>query len=491
MATIRLIPSAYSVSNTTYLSVSNATNMYNNTDNTTYATITNSRASTTSYYLYINGFNFSDIPTNATINSFTVKIKCYESGITTSTSYRMYLCNGTTVTSDYASTMPSTSAQTITFDNVSSSWDTISGYGSNFGIRINCRRNSSSTTGTLYVYGAEILVDYDVPVTITTTITNGTMLSENPATVATGSSHTIYFKTDDANYDILSMTANGTAVEPVGDTYTAYTVATTSNATYTVSTNYSTYSGSISDTIDGDTSTYWWSNGSQTSGNYVLITFSDLIRLNSFSTYSSKTSDYPQSNNVLQISTDGENWENIGTFQDSQTSTFSNLTNTYGKYIRIYATSTIDYWLAIAEITIDYNDATSTTMNCYSYTIPSVDADTTIVITCGLPDAALYLKTGESTWRRVAKIYKKVTNKEKSSAVWEEVTPEDFNAFAANKKFMQLEIPSLPVGSISNSTNAINITEDTLAADTYTLYYEDENNNKLDGWSAIGTITKS
>lgn len=487
MATIRLIPSAYSVSSSN-LSVSNATNMYNNTDNTTYATFTSPTGSNyDTYYLYINGFNFSDVPTGATITSFTVKIKCYESNISTNATYRMYLCNGTTATTDYASTRPSTSVQTITFDNVSSTYDTLSGYGSDFGIRLSVRNSTSTSEGILYVYGAEILVNYSLTGSVvSTTITGGTMLSDANISVATGSSHTIYFKTDDANYDILSMTANGTAVEPVGDTYTAYTVATTSNATYTVSTNYGTYDGSISDTIDGDTSTYWWSNGSQTSGNYVLITFSDLIRLNSFSTYSSNASDYPQSNNVLQISTDGENWENIGTFQDSQTSTFSNLTNTYGKYIRIYATSTINYWLVIAEITIDYNDATSTTMNCYSYTIPSVDADTAIVITCGLPDAALYLKTGESTWRRVAKIYKKTGTK-----TWEEVTPEDFNTFAANKKFMQLEIPSLPVGSISNSTNAINITEDTLAADTYTLYYEDENNNKLDGWSAIGTITKS
>ena len=41
MATIRLIPSTYAVSSTTYLSVSNASNMYHNIDNTTYATITN------------------------------------------------------------------------------------------------------------------------------------------------------------------------------------------------------------------------------------------------------------------------------------------------------------------------------------------------------------------------------------------------------------------------------------------------------------------
>ena len=78
MATIRLVPSTYAVSSTSYLSVSNASNMYDNTDSTTYATITNTNNSTSSRYLYLRGFNFSSIPSNAIINSFTVKIKGYE-----------------------------------------------------------------------------------------------------------------------------------------------------------------------------------------------------------------------------------------------------------------------------------------------------------------------------------------------------------------------------------------------------------------------------
>lgn len=40
------------------------------------------------------------------------------------------------------------------------------------------------------------------------------------------------------------------------------------------------------------------------------------------------------------------------------------------------------------------------------------------------------------------------------------------------------------VGYISNN----NITLNGLAADTYTLYYEDENGNKLTDWKAIGTV---
>lgn len=51
------------------------------------------------------------------------------------------------------------------------------------------------------------------------------------------------------------------------------------------------------------------------------------------------------------------------------------------------------------------------------------------------------------------------------------------------------ELPADAVGAIS-SDNVISLSDATLASGTYTMYYEDENNNKLDGWDAIGTINK-
>lgn len=173
MPTIRLIPSTYYLSNSTYLSVSNAANMYANTDNTTYATVTNSQTGTSSYYIYLRGFDFDAIPSNAVVSSFTVKFKVRESGVTTSTSYRPYLCNGTTTLTGTAS-MPSTTATTITFTGVTAAWDDLVNYGSNFGIRINCRRASRNTTGYLYIYGAEIEVTYTIPVQHAVTIQNST-----------------------------------------------------------------------------------------------------------------------------------------------------------------------------------------------------------------------------------------------------------------------------------------------------------------------------
>lgn len=177
MPTARLIPSTYYLSNSSYLSVSNASNMYSNTDDDTYGTVTNSRTSTTSYYIYLRGFNFDDIPSAAVVSSFTVKLKARESGVSTSSSYVPYLAHGTTTFSGCSTTAITTTASVHTFT-CNQTWETISGYGDQFGIRINCRRSNRNTTSYMYIYGAEIDVTYTVPaaVTITSTLTgNGTI----------------------------------------------------------------------------------------------------------------------------------------------------------------------------------------------------------------------------------------------------------------------------------------------------------------------------
>ncbi len=173
MPTARLVASTYYLSSTTYLSVSNAANMYNDTDNTTYATVTNSQTGTTSYYIYIRGFNFDSLPSAAVVNSFRVLLKARESGISTSSSYAPKLCHGT---SQITSTMSaiSTTATTREFTGVGADWEDIVAYGDNFGIRINCRRASRNTTGYVYIYGAEIEVDYTIPIHHSVTIQNST-----------------------------------------------------------------------------------------------------------------------------------------------------------------------------------------------------------------------------------------------------------------------------------------------------------------------------
>lgn len=164
MATVRLVPSTYAVSSASYLSVADAANMYNNTDNTDYATITNTYASTTSRYLYLRGFNFSAIPADATVTGFTVKIKGYEYRLATSTSYAPRLANGTSALGGTTATENfGVSDQTITIPTGALTWQQIVNYGSNFTILVYVRRASKNQTGYFYCYGAEIEVTYTVP----------------------------------------------------------------------------------------------------------------------------------------------------------------------------------------------------------------------------------------------------------------------------------------------------------------------------------------
>ena len=218
MATIRLIPSTSAVSNASYASVANASNMYSNTDSTTYGTFTHNRASTNNtYYGYLRGFNFSSVPSDAEVSSFTVKIKAKATGHTTSTSssYYMSLVNNTTqIGSTTASGRLSTTVTTFTFGNGSLTWNTIKGYGANFGIRIPLRRASSNTADVVSVYGAEIEVTYTVPDprTITSTLSgSGTISPSGSGTYYDGDEYELTITSTDKSATV-TVTNNGVDV---------------------------------------------------------------------------------------------------------------------------------------------------------------------------------------------------------------------------------------------------------------------------------------
>lgn len=470
MATIRLIPSTYSLSNTSYLSISNASNMYTNTDSTTYATVNHTRTSTTSYYIYVKGFNFDDIPADAIINSATVKVKAK---VTSAGSYAPALYNNTTSLGQNLSGNIGTT-DTISTVDITSNWETYKGYGSNFGIRLRLNRRSRNTASSMNIYGAEILVDYTVPVyhTISTSITGGTL--RNPtvasATVRDGANYEITFN-GNPSYTLSSMTVNGVEVTPTIKSAPAPTLPT-----YTVSTNYGTYQTNVlSNAYDGNNSTFFWSSEAQTQGKYILITFSDFVNLKSFSTYSSNDRDYPHPCNMLQVSADNGNWTDIGTFSDTQTSTFSNITNANNiKYVRIYATSNIENWLVLNEITMSYESA-QLGGKYYSYTISAVDGDKTVVIIFNEPDAH-YVKV-DGRWRKVLTAYRKV------NGAWEEFDYTYDNSLQL--KYLG-HITSDIIGEVTTDYHIV-ITDTSVPNDTYYFYYEDVNKTKLTDWDVIGS----
>ena len=470
MATIRLIPSAYSLSNTSYLSISNASNMYANTDSTTYATVNHTRSSTTSYYVYVRGFNFDDIPADAIINSAIVKIKAK---VTSAGSYAPALYNNTTSLNQKLSGNIGTTTTTSTVD-ITSNWETYKGYGNNFGIRLRLSRSNKNTASNMNIYGAEILVDYTMPVyhTISTSITGGTLRSPTTtsASVRAGTNYEITFN-GKPGHALSSMTVNGVEVTPTIKSAPAPTLPT-----YTVSTNYGTYQTNVlSNAYDGNNSTFFWSSEAQTQGKYILITFSDFVNLKSFSTYSSNNRDYPHPCNMLQVSANNENWTDIGTFSDTQTSTFSNITNANNiKYVRIYATSNIENWLVLNEITMSYESA-QLGGEYYSYTISAIDSDKTVVIIFNEPDVH-YVKV-DGRWRKVLTAYRKV------NGAWEEF---DYTYNDSLQLKYLGHITSDIIGEVTSDYHIV-ITDTSIPNNTYYFYYEDANKTKLTDWDVIGS----
>ena len=284
MATIRLIPSTYTVSHTSYVSFSDttnhpATNMYANTDSTTYATIRGRNSSNASriYYCFIHGFNFGDVPSNATISSFAIKIKCYRNSYQgTGTDYRPRLASSPSSSSVISNTTLSsdltTSAATYTFPNGSLDWNTLKNYGSNFSIEI-VLHPSSNQYPYVYVYGAEIEVTYTLPVlrTITSSITgSGTISPSGSTSLYDGDTYSLTITPTNMS-NVVTITNNGTDVTSslvryesgagsISQTAASYTTSgTISNSSYLAypvgytAENPRTYSNNVYATNDGST----------------------------------------------------------------------------------------------------------------------------------------------------------------------------------------------------------------------------------------------
>ena len=193
MTTARLVASSYSVTGTVVVN-QNESSLYTNTDNNSSpARITHTTSGTSSYYLYLSGFNFDSIPSNATVSSITIKVKGYESSLSTSTSYapRLYYnSSGTTwstvANASAASSNFGTSTNTITVP-YTGDWATLKNYGSTLGIRLVIRRSNRNQQGYLYIYGAEIQVEY----TAQNVAVTGVSLNKSTASIEVGETETL------------------------------------------------------------------------------------------------------------------------------------------------------------------------------------------------------------------------------------------------------------------------------------------------------------
>ena len=437
MATIRLIPSTSAVNNSSYASIANASNMYSNTDSTTYGTFTHNRASTNNtYYGYLRGFNFSSVPDNAIVSSFTVKIKASATGHTTSTSssYYMSLVNNTTqIGSTSANGRLSTTVTTFTFAEGSLTWDTIKGYGSNFGIRIPMRRASSNTADVVSVYGAEIEVEYTVPTprTITTTLTgNGTITPSGSNTYYDGDevelviSPTNKSDTVTATKDGVDITnqlvAHGTEID-TSRTLGAFTLV--SGSFDSGESWFEDREGKGHDTSDTTTSNYYSGSSSTTAVftydvGFTLPSNANITRvyaiINAHAESNSNSSEYMCFQLVSGSTNLSEeiNFKTISTSNTNHTLECDTLP-TVAQIAVMKLRCRLGYYggaLNGATVYVEYD--TGGALDHYTYTF-TVSADTTIAVTIGgsVATDVLMTKVG-NTYKTVITGYKKI------SGVW-------------------------------------------------------------------------
>lgn len=409
MATARLIPSTYYLSSS-YLSVSNASNMYANTDSTNYATVTNSRTSTSSYYIYIRGFNFDAIPSNAVVSSFTVKVKCNYSG---GYSQAMYLYDGTS-TSYGSSDSISSTVTTHTFT-CSHSWSDLVNSGSDFGIRINCRRSSRNTTSYVYIYGAEIEVTYTVPVYHSVTINNSTS-----ATVTASDTNPL----EGTDVEIRSDTISGITVKDNGaDVTSQFTQRQGQAESYEVE-NVGTYGF----TLNSSTGYYTSNNtGVDKSASVCRVDFYVPVAATitfTFINYAEQGYDFgvfgnidvALNNNYYAAGSSGATITDSSYKLACNTSTY----NTSSAHTLTYDMSAGNHsiWVKYSkdDASADNNDTLQfkvaitldepyTPGTYYGYDITNISADHTIVVTASAQDKAYFKVNG--SWTEVT-IYKKI-----------------------------------------------------------------------------------
>lgn len=227
MATIRIVASAYTRSNTNYVTVTNDSNMYNNVDHTSnYCTLRGraGRSSNSTYYAFIHGFDFNEVPSNATVTSFKVKIRAYRGTYqaTGNTNYRIalasqpsnsYKIGSTTLSSDITTT---SGGEVYEIPTGSLTWDTLKNYGTNFSIDIPLRNSSTSSSNYpyVYVYGAEIEVTYTIPNprTITTTLSGNGTIEPSGANIYYDEDEFELIITPTNSSDTVTATKNGSDI---------------------------------------------------------------------------------------------------------------------------------------------------------------------------------------------------------------------------------------------------------------------------------------
>ena len=446
MATIRLIPSTYTRSSTSRVTVTNPTYAYDNTDDTSdYAQFRGRNSSSYTYYAFLHGFNFDDVPSNANVTSFKVLIRCYRNSYQgTGSTYRLRLAskanNSYVISNTTTSTDIGTSASVIEIPTGNLDWDDISGYGSNFSIEMVLHATSNQYPY-IYVYGAEIEVTYSVanPRTVTTTLTgNGTIEPSGTQTMYDGDNYDLVIKPTNAS-DTVTVTKNGTDITseleyiPPGET----DLSTVLGSYTLVSGGFNGSGATYFQRLVGKghtnttTSSNYYSSGNGTIAVFTYdVPFTDIpenatikslyMMVNGHAESTSQSAEYMCAR-LISGSTnlsDELNFKSVGTSNSTQTVT-ANVTPTVAQLENLQVQCRLGYYGgAINGATVYLTYEIASVEYTYSTTI---SGDMTIAVTIGggSLQPKIFVKVN-GTWTQFSKVYKKVNGSwvEQSSSTW-------------------------------------------------------------------------
>lgn len=450
MAKIRLVPSVLYNAASSYLSISNEQNAFSNTDDTTYATVTNTYSSTYSRYVYLRGFNWDAVPSDAIINSFRILLKASESGGSTSSSYRPVLCKGTSTYSNAYCNAITTSATVHEFT-FTQDFNTFRDDGADFGIRINCRRGSRNTVASFQIYGAEIEVDYTIPdpATVTSTLSgNGTIVPSGATNTYKGAEYTLTI-TPTNKSETVTVTNNGTDVTSqlvAHGAESAMTFAPDDVATSGIQSgsSYAEYAvGHTAESPYSSTSNMYASSGSTGYAEYSFD-FSDIpsdaviedieVRCHGHRESSTISSTYVSKCALYLIGSEASDEvdfpstsASIITLTPTTKPTRAQLDNMTVRHFVGY------YGGLVTGISFVVTYSTGSGLDHYTYTY-TVTGDATIAVTIGGSSGGseFYIKETASSWDQYSKLWKK------TASGWAEVDP--YDELDTTKKYRLIDI---------------------------------------------------
>lgn len=443
MATARLVASAYSRSNTSYVTVTDPSNMYNNTDHTAnYATLRGraGRNSNSTYYAFIHGFDFSQVPSNATVTSFKVKIRAYRGSYqaTGNTNYRICLASSASNNNKLSNTSLSEDITTTSGGAVyeiptgSLTWDTLKSYGTNFSIEIPLRNSSTSSSNYpyVYVYGAEIEVTYTMPDprTITSTLSgNGTISPSGAQTYYDGDEYTLVITPTDTS-DPVTATKDG--VDITNDLVAHYPGSTLDRVlgTYTlVSGSFngqgaSYFSGLVGKGVNNtQTTSNYYSGGSGTIAVFTYdMSFTNIpndavikrvwCEVNGHAESTSNSNEYmcAQLKSGNTDLSEELNFKSVGTSNSTQTLEATTLP-TVAQLANMVLQCRLGYYggaINGATCHVEY-EVPSGNPDYYTYTY-TVSGNANIAVTIGSTGTKYLWAKKSGTWGRYSKAYKKV-----------------------------------------------------------------------------------